>query len=212
MTRVARVDSAGVGRSRGRGRRAAWIVSVFLVLVAGVAAWQVAARTARVEPGSFYSTGTGARLPDCVPGDAIWAMFGTDEGVVLAQAVRNPSPWPVTVSSTDPHVFRFEPIAEDELDDVVLVNDPLDGEPDRSQTSARVVIPPGREAALWIVDPQRERTISSGWMMFDVAELKLRALGVERRFSLPLAGTIAVGGADLTTRQLGRDLQEACDA
>ncbi len=183
-----------------------------LVLVAGAAAWQVAARTARVEPGSFYSTGTGARLPDCVPGDAIWAMFGTDEDVVLAQAVRNPSRWPVTVSSTDPHVFRFQPVAEDELDDGLLVNDPADGEPDRSQTSARVVIPPGREAVLWIVDPQREMTISSGWMLFDVAQLKLRALGVERKFSLPLAGTIAVGGTEPTTRQFGRDLREVCDA
>lgn len=74
--------------------------------IAGVVSWQVAARTARAEPGSFSSSGAGATLPDCVPGDSIWAMFGAEEDVVVVQTVRNLFQWPVMVISPDPEVYR----------------------------------------------------------------------------------------------------------
>lgn len=210
MTSGAGVESAEARRSR----RVVRIVgaAVALALVAGVAAWQIAARTAVVELGSGSSTGAAATLPDCVPGEGLWALFGTDEDVVLVQTVRNASPWPVTVISTNPDVFRFEPMADDVLDDYLYLKNAADGAPDRSQTSDRVVIPPDREATMWIVDPQGDLSISEGWHMFEIADLAVRVLGVERELPLPLQGKIAVGGAEPTAARLDRALQEACDA
>ncbi|WP_285108028.1 hypothetical protein [Promicromonospora sp. MEB111] len=209
MTSGAEVESAEVGRPR----RTARIVgaAVTLALVAGVAAWQIAARTAVVELGSGSSTGNGATLPDCVPGEDPWVMFGTDEDVVLVQTVRNSSRWPVTVISTNPDVFRFEPMADDFLEDYLYLKNPADGAPERSQTSDRVVIPPDREATMWIVDPQGDLPISDGWMMFDTADLAVHVLGVERELPLPLRGKIAVGGFEPTAGRLDRALQEACE-
>lgn len=212
MTSGAEVGSAEAGRPRGR--RAVRIVgaAVALVLVAGVAAWQIAARTAVVELGSMSSTGTGATLPDCVPGEDPWVMFGSDEDVVLVQTVQNSSRWPVTVISADPDVFRFEPMAEDFRGDYSFLKDPVDGAPDPSQTSDRVVVPPDREATMWIVDPQGDFSTSEGWYTFTTADLVVRVLGVERELDLPLRGTIAVGGAEPTAGRLDRALQEACES
>ncbi|MFI2365555.1 hypothetical protein [Promicromonospora sp. NPDC019610] len=215
MTSGAAVESAEpVQGERPRGRRVVRIVGagVALALVAGVAAWQAVARTAVVEPGSWGNSGAGATLPDCVPGEDLWAMFGTDEDVVLVQSVRNASRWPVTVISTNPDVFRFEPMAEDFLDDYLPLQDVADGAPDRSLTSDRVVIPPDREATMWIVDPQGDLPTADGWRMYENAELAVRVLGVERELPMPLRGTIAVGGGEPTAARLDRALQEACDA
>ncbi|MFJ3407900.1 hypothetical protein [Promicromonospora sp. NPDC090134] len=214
MTSVAGVEPAeAVQGEQPRGRRVVRIVGagVALALVAGVAAWQIAARTAVVGLGSGSHSGAGATLPDCVPGEGLWALFGTDEDVVLVQTVRNASPWPVTVISTIPDVFRFEPMADDFRDDYLYLKNAADGAPDRSQTSDRVVIPPDREATMWIVDPQGDLPISGGWMVFDTADLTVRVLGVERELPLPLQGMIAVGGAEPTAGRLDRALQEACE-
>jgi hypothetical protein len=75
-----------------------------------------------------------------------------------------------------------------------------------------VVIPPGREAALWIIDPQGDLPMSGAWLMFSGAPVKLRALGVERDFYLPFRGTLTVGGDEATAARLDRALKEACEA
>ena len=186
---------------------------VAAVLVAGVVAWQIAARTTEVEPGSFSNSGAGATLPDCVPSEnGIWSMFGTDEDVVVLQTVFNPSPWPVTVVSTEPEAYRFEPVADDFRGDYSFVGDPVEGAPSMIETSDRVVIPPGREAAMWIIDPQGDLSSDGGWRFFEGAPVKLRALGVERDFYLPFRGMITVGGTEATASRLDRALQEACEA
>lgn len=185
--------------------------ALIVALIAGVVAWLVAALTARVEPGSASNSGAGATLPDCVPSDDIWSMFGNDEDVVVLQTVRNASPWPVTVISTDPDAYRFEPMADDHLDDYMFVKDPVDGAPDATETSDRVVIPPDREAAMWIINPQGDADRSGGWRLFDGAPVKLRALGVERDFYLPFRGTLTVGGNEATAGRLDRALQAACE-
>lgn len=184
---------------------------VVAVLVAGLAAWQIAARTTEVEPGSSSHRGAGASLPDCVPFDDIWAMFGNDEDVVAVQAVRNSSPWPVTVMSTNPEAYRFEPMPDDFREDHLLLKDPADGPPSTTETSDRVVIAPGREAAMWIINPQGDLSYDGGWGAFDGAPVKLRALGVERDLHLPFHGTLTVGGDEATTARLDRALQEACE-
>jgi hypothetical protein len=101
------------------------------VLAVGLVGWQIAARTSVVEPGSSSHSGAGATLPDCVPhvDDAIWSMFGNDEEVVVLQTVRNPSRWPVTVISTNPEAYRFEPMADDFREDYLYEGDPADGPP-----------------------------------------------------------------------------------
>ncbi|PUB27928.1 hypothetical protein C8K30_104381 [Promicromonospora sp. AC04] len=213
MTSVAGVEPAEAAKvEKPRIRRVGRIVgmAVVLLLVAGAAAWQVAARTAQVELGSASNSGAGATLPDCVPSDGLWAMFGTDEDVVLVQTVRNPSRWPITVISRESEVYRFEPMADDFRDDYLYVKDPVDGAPDPAQTSDRVVIPPDREATMWIVNPQGDVPTADGWSTFGGAHVTLRSLGVEREFYLPLRGTVAVGGADPTAGRLDRALQEAC--
>lgn len=205
-------DTDGVERRRPR--RWARITGIVLagVLLAGIGAWQVAAWTTMVEPGSMSNSGAGATLPDCVPSDDTWAMFGTEEDTVVVQTVRNSSRWPVTLISTDPEAYRFEPMADDYLDDYLFVSDPVDGPPDPAATSDRVVIPPGREATLWVINPLGDVRIGSGWRTFDSAPVKLRALGIERDFDLPFRAALAVGGDEATTGRLDSALQEACEA
>lgn len=205
---MASVD--GVGERRRRRWVRITVSVVVAVLVAGVVAWQIAARTSEVELGSASNSGAGATLPGCVPADEIWSMFGNDEDAVVVQTVRNPSPWPVTVISTDPEAYRFEPMADDFRDDYLFIKNPADGAPDASETSDPVVIPPDREAAMWIVNPQGDNSYTDGWGLFDGAPVKLRALGVERDFHLPYRGKISVGGDEATTDRLDRALQEAC--
>ena len=207
---MASVDGVEKRRSRRWVRIAGGVVIVALVV--SVVAWQLAARTAEVEPGSFSNSGAGATLPDCVPSDSgIWSMFGTDEDVVVLQTVRNFSPWPVTVISTDPEAYRFEPMADDFREDYTFVQDASDGPPPTTETSDRVVIPPDREAAMWIINPQGDLPPADGWRSFDGAPVKLRALGVERDFYLPFRGTLTVGGDEATAGRLDRALQEACE-
>jgi len=180
-------------------------------LAVGLVVWQVAARTSEVESGSYSNSGAGATLPDCIPADGdIWSMFGTDEDVVVLQTVRNPSRWPVTVISTNPEAYRFERMADDAREDHSFVQTVAEGAPDAAETSDRVTIPPNREAALWIIDPQGDLSSVDGWYTFEGAPVRLRALGVERDFYLPFRGTLAVGGAEATTTRLGRALQQAC--
>lgn len=214
MTSVDAVDSAEAAETKGpRARRSRWITgTVVVALLVGVVAWQLVARTvARVELGSFSHNGAGATLPDCVPGDGTWSMFGYDEDVVVVQNVRNPSPWPVMVISADPDAYRFEPMADQARDDHATVASPAEGMPDPAATSDRVVIPPDREAVMWIINPQGDRSSEAGgWITFDGAPLTIRALGVEREFYLPFRGMLSVGGAEATAAGLDHALQEAC--
>lgn len=215
MTSVEAVDPTEAAEAKRlrirRGTRIAG-AAVVVALIAGLVAWQVAARTARVEPGSLSSSGAGATLPDCVPGDSMWAMFGSDVDVVVVQTVRNPSQWPVMVISTDPEVYRFEPMADDWRGDYTLVSDPAEGAPDRADTSDRVVIPPDREAAMWIVNPQGDVQLGDeGWHGYSDAPLRIRSLGVERDVRMPYQGMVYVRGREDIGR-LGKALQEACDA
>jgi hypothetical protein len=205
-------DTGGMEGRRPRRRVRIMCIVVAGVLITGIGAWQVAAWTTVVGPGSMSDSGAGATLPDCVPGDDIWAMFGTEEDAVVLQTVRNSSRWPVTLISTDPEAYRFEPMADDDLEDLLFVSNPADGAPDHAATSDRVVVPPGREAALWVINPQGDARIGSGWRTFHSAPVKLRALGIERDFDLPFRAVLAVGGDEATAGRLDSALQEACEA
>lgn len=207
---MADVDAGERRRPRRRARMTGLVVAG--VLVAVVAGWQVAARTTEVELGSFSNSGAGATLPDCIPSDSgIWSMFGNDQDVVVLQTVRNSSRWPVTVISTNPEAYRFEPMADDLRGDLTFVENAAEGAPDTTETVDRVTIPPDREAAMWIIDPQRDLSSDEGWYTFDGAPVRLRAFGVERDFYLPFRGTLTVGGNEASAARLDRALQEACE-
>lgn len=192
-------------------RRGRWIpLTVVVALLVGIAAWQGVARIGRIDTGSA-TLGGGLRLPDCIPEDDYWTSFGTDEDVVVAHTLDNPSPWPVTVISTDPEVYRFAPLNEDPARDIVFEGSVAGVVPDGTQSS--VVVPPGRSVAMWIVNPQgdvlRGSTARYG---FDGAPLRVRSLGVVRGVYVPYQGTLYVGGGPRDSVELSRALQEACDA
>jgi hypothetical protein len=192
------------------GRRTAWIVgaAVVVALVAGIGVWQYTARDARIVAEGVTLSG-GMAFPDCLPRMAL-AVYGTSDDVVVGQTVRNPSRWPVTVISSDPEAFRFEALSADPGDDTTLSS--ADGAAP-ADASGQVVLPPGREVTMWIVDPQRGsiQDSSSVWYEFDEVPVTLRTLGVERETSIRLPGTLYVGGGKASD-QLGTALQEACDA
>lgn len=181
-----------------------------VALLVGVAAWQGVARIGRIDTGSAAMSG-GLDLPDCIPQDDYWTSFGTDEDVVVAHTLRNPSPWPVAVVSTDPEVYRFQPLSEDPAMDHTFAASDEGSLPEGTQSS--VVVPPGRSVALWIHNPQGEITRGSTVRYsFDGVPLKVRSLGVERELVVPYQGTLYVGGGSRDSAELGKALAEACSA
>jgi hypothetical protein len=215
MTSVEAVDPAEVASTPTPApppRRRRWIpVTIVVALLVGIAAWQGVARIGRVETGSASNGGAGMALPSCVPSGDMWAMFGSEEDVVVVQTVRNPSPWPVTVTSTEPDVVRFEPVSDDPMGDLLLDKDPRDGAPDT--TVEQVVIPAGREAPMWIVDPLRGRNTEDergSWYGRFGTPVTLGSLGVERTVYVEFPGGLYIGGIPDTT-ELGEALEEACE-
>ena len=192
-----------------RRRRRRWIpLTLVVALLVGIGAWQGVARIGRIDTGSA-TLGGGLGLPDCIPVDGYWTSFGTDEDVVVAHTLDNPSPWPVTVISTDPEVYRFAPLNEDPALDIVLEGSVAGVVPDGTLSS--VVVPPGRSVAMWIVNPQGDVSLgSTTWHGFDGANLRVRSLGVEREVYVPYQGTLYVGGGSRDSAELGKALQEAC--
>ncbi|MFD7310945.1 hypothetical protein [Promicromonospora sp. NPDC059942] len=206
------VDTGGVevvgASGRRRSRRTAWIVGAAVVvvgLVAGTGVWQYAARSTRIVAEGATLSG-GMEFPDCLPRMAL-AVYGTTDDVLVGQTVRNPSRWPVTVTSSDPEVYRFE-VPSDGPAGVSSA----DGAPP-ADASGQVVLPPGGEVTMWIVDPQRHSIQDSTtvWYEFSEVPVTLRTLGVERESSVQLPGTLYVGGGK-DGDQLGAALQEACRA
>jgi hypothetical protein len=193
-------------------RRGRWVpVTLVVALLVGVAAWQGLARVGRIDTGFATLSERGLELPDCIPQDGYWTSFATDEDVVVAHTVRNPSPWPVTVISTDPEVYRFQPLSADPALDTAFGASPPGGLPE--ETRGSVVVPPGRSVVMWIHNPQgdiiRGSTVQYS---FDSAPLRIRSLGVEREVHVPYQGTLYVGGSARDSAQLGKALEEACSA
>ena len=202
-------SSAAAPAARLVRRRRGWIAgAVVVALLAAVVAWQVAARSVTVERGGVSIT-SGVELPDCLPSE-FWAMYYGNEDVVVAHTVRNPSPWTVTVTSPDPEVYRLEPASTESTSGWMFEEGADGGAPD--DAGASVAIPPGGQTALWIVNPQSDAPTSGMvWRWWDSTTLTVRALGVEREVTVPLPGTLYVGGA-ADRDGIERALQQACAA
>lgn len=211
MTSVEAVDpveapEAGTPRRR-HGR---WVpIVVVVALVVGIGGWLGAAHIGRVETGSATMAEAGLVLPDCVPHDDYWTSFDETEDVVVAHTVHNPSPWPVTVISPDPEVYRFQPVGDDLALDTQFAAGPSDDFPAGTQSS--VVLPPDRSVAMWIVNPQGN-VIQNSLVRytFDGVPLKVRSLGVEREVFMPYRGLLYVGGGSQSSEELSAALEEAC--
>lgn len=190
-----------------RTRRGRWVAAVVVLGLLLVAAWQAAARTSRVEPGGVAQVSGGLALPDCVPSGNLWASFDDDEEVLAAQTIRNPSPWPVTVSTGDSEAYLLEPRSDDQ-DEQGSITSASGGVPDAARES--VVVPGGQEATLWIHNPQRGVPPGSIWYTYDGVSLTVRALGIEREVWVPFsAGVLQVGGSQ-DSAVLSEALEGAC--
>lgn len=212
MTSDDAVDPAEAARTpTGGRRRGRWVpLTLVVALLVGIGAWQGAARIGRIVTGPATMAAGGLDLPECVPHDDYWTSFSSTEDVVVAHTVSNPSPWPVTIISTDPEVYRFEPLDEDPVQDHVF-GEATDGIPDG--TLSAVVVPPDRSVAMWIDNPQGD-TIQGSTVRysFDGAPLRVRSLGVEREVYVPYQGTLYVGGGSRDSAELSEALAEACEA
>jgi hypothetical protein len=117
----------------------------------------------------------------------------------------------VTVISTDPEVYRFQPLSEDPAMDNTFAAIDVDGSPEGTQSS--VVVPPDRSVVMWIHNPQGDIVRGSGVRyIFDGAPVKVRSLGVERAIVVPYQGTLYVGGGSRSSEELSAALEEACTA
>jgi hypothetical protein len=211
MTSNEAADLIEAAQTPGR-RRRRWVpVTLVVALLVGIAAWQGAARIGRIDTGFATLSERGLVLPDCVPQDGYWTSFGTDEDVVVAHTLHNPSPWPVTVISTDPEAYRFQPLGEDPAKDHTFAPSDVGGTPEGTRSS--VVVPPDRSAVMWIHNPQGDIVRGSDVQYsFDGAPLKIRSLGVEREIVVPYRGTLYVGGGSRSSEELSAALEEACTA
>lgn len=159
-----------------------------VLVVAAVVGWWVLAASADVRPGSFSSAGRGHTDRCSFPDEGFWAVYAGDQEVVAVQTIRNDAPWSVEVTSRSPDAFRLGALAADPGYDA-SISDPAAGPP--PEASDRVVIPAGREVALWIVDPQPEDSIVGygDRTGYDRVPVRLRSLGIPRDTEIDLEKT-----------------------
>lgn len=143
--------------------------------------------------------------------DDFWALFARDEPFVAAQTVRSDARWPVEVTSLQPDAFRFGRLAADPSDDGTF--SAANGLPPASETSDRVVIPPGREATLWVVawPGGDDVTIGDGARVgLSVAPVRVRALGISRDTEVDLGKTLWLSGLSSDSDEFHSLVQELC--
>ncbi|MFE7407214.1 hypothetical protein [Isoptericola sp. NPDC057559] len=187
------------------------ILGGLAVVVAAVAVWWALSATTAVRAGSFSSVGPAGHEDQCsFPDDDFWALFARDEPVVAEQTVRSDARWPVEVTSLRPDVFRFEPLARGPSDPFMSAKD---GAPSAAETSDRVVIPPGREATLWVVGwPWDDGVPIDGEarMGVDSAPVRVRALGISRDTEIDLEKSLWLSGLDSGSDEFRNQVQELC--
>ncbi|PFG44546.1 hypothetical protein ATJ88_3273 [Isoptericola jiangsuensis] len=196
-------------RFRRRTARVAGVVAGVAVLVG---TWWVVSAQGVVETGSSsWSRG----YPDgCLfPDDDMWALYAGDEDVVAVQTVGNPAPWPVTVVSHRPDVFRFGgPFDE------FTTFPPSDGVPPApDETNDRATIPAGGEVVLWIVEPfAADGEILPGSYGYntmtgiDGADLQVWSLGFPHDTHVEFRGRLWQSELDLESAAFQRQLAEMC--
>lgn len=184
------------------------VVVTVTVVVALVTTWVAETRQA-VVAGSRAHIGTGVWLNSCGPGEGDGAVYPSSDDVVAIQTVRNDARWEVEVVSKEPEAFRFGRLAEHRRDDVRLPEFEA-GLPD-AETSDRVVIPPGREVVMWIVDPLQEVTFSGGYSAISTVPVRVTSLGVSHETTIELHHPIWLGGGEFDKDRLEAAFEEVCD-
>jgi hypothetical protein len=193
-------------------RRSVVVGVVFLVVAGLVAAWVVMSSRPAVVTGSASSIGAGVSMDRCGPGgsgDVV--VYPSSEDVVAVQTIRNEARWAVEVISGDPDVYRFGHLAERAVDDFDFPS-PHDGAPDTAETLDRVVIPPGREVAMWIVDPFPEMTTGGdGYVGISRAPVTVVSLGVRHESWVDLSSDVWVANGGYDRERLIAALDAVCD-
>ncbi|MFC7879467.1 hypothetical protein [Isoptericola sp. NPDC057391] len=196
---------------RRRLRRSTVLVTVVAVLAAAaLGGWWALSASAEVRPGSFQSSTTGHPDECAFPADDFWALFAQDEEVVAMLTVASDSRWPVEVTSLRPEVFRFDRRVVRPGEGFVF-HDPSDGPPPGAGTADRVVIPPGSEAALWIVSPLDEgTTVDAGARLgVDQAPVRVRSLGIARDTVVDF-DSLWISGLDSDSAEFQSELEGLC--
>ncbi|WP_460704884.1 hypothetical protein [Myceligenerans halotolerans] len=179
------------------------------VVVALVAMWLVETRQA-VTRGSGANFGEGVHVRGCGPSAGDSVVYARGEDILAVQMVRNQGRWAVEVVSKEPGTFRFGRLAERPQDDVTLQN-PRDGAPDGEETSDRVVIPPGREVVMWIVDPFPEEPMGPGsYITVSTAPVMVSSLGVAQEAEIELYHPIWMSSSAFDKDRLEAAIDEAC--
>lgn len=194
-----------------RVRRSSALVAGALLLAAVLAGWWGLSASATVQAGSFQS-GTSGHPDECeFPDDDLWALFARDEEVVAMLTVRSDSRWSVEVTSLRPDAFRFDRRVVGPGDGFVF-HDPSDGPPPEAGTADSVVIPPGSEAALWIVSPLDDgASVGAGARVgVDQAPVRVRSLGIARDTVIDFDRSLWISGLDSDSAEFRSQLDGLC--
>ena len=187
------------------------IVGVLVLLAAALAGWWGLSASAGVRSGSFQTGSTGHPDECAFPDDDFWALFARDEEVVAMLTVRGDPRWSVEVTSLRPEAFRFDRRVVGP-DDGFTFHDPSDGPPPEVETTDRVVIPPGSEAALWIVSPLDDDATggADARVGVDQAPMRVRSLGIARDSTIDFDRTLWVSGLDSDSAEFRSQLEGLC--
>ncbi|MEL7976458.1 hypothetical protein AAG589_11395 [Isoptericola sp. F-RaC21] len=194
-----------------RHRSTRLVAGALTLLVAAGAGWWALSATAEVQPGSFESGSTGHPDECAFPDDDLWALFARDEEVVAMLTVRSDSRWPVEVTSLRPEAFRFDRRVVGPEDGFTF-HDPSDGPPPEAETAARVVIPPGSEAALWILSPVDDGVPVGPGARVGVSQapVQVRSLGIARDTAIDFRRSLWISGADGDSAEFRSQVEGLC--
>jgi len=192
-------------------RSSALVVGVLVLAAAALAGWWGVSASAEVQPGSFESGSTGHPDECAFPDDDFWALFARDEEVVAMLTVRSDSRWPVEVTSLRPEAFRFDRRVVGPEDGFTF-HDPSDGPPPEAETAERVVIPPGSEAALWILSPSVEGGPVGAEVRVGVSQapVRVRSLGIARDTAIDFRRSLWISGVDSDSAEFRSQVEELC--
>ncbi|WP_139820695.1 hypothetical protein [Krasilnikoviella flava] len=191
-------------------RSSVLIAGVLVLLAAALAGWWGLSASAEVQSGSFQSGSTGHPDECAFPDDDFWALFARDEEVVAMLTVRSDSRWPVEVTSLRPEAFRFDRRVVGPEDGFTF-HDPSDGPPPEAETAERVVIPPGSEAALWIVSPLDDVLAGAdGRVGVSQAPVRIRSLGIARDTTIDFDRSLWISGLDSDSAEFQHQVEGLC--
>jgi hypothetical protein len=153
----------------------------------------------RLDHGSSWWHGADAETRTDGPGTEVRFAFQPGRQVTFGAAIRNPGPWPVTITGisvndgpADLHVFKIVRLAVNPADEATAVFDPTATAPFRSTRLAA-----GAELPVFvtITIPNVEMASGSG-LFFDDLAVDYEVLGLPRHQRVPMGFRLSVHSAN----------------